>query len=47
MTIAAETLQADIVWATLLWIGVAGWTVNWAIHKVEQRALWWYWSQRA
>lgn len=47
MTTAAETLQADVVWATLLWIGFVGWLVNAAILKLERRALRWYWIGRA
>jgi ABC-type nitrate/sulfonate/bicarbonate transport system permease component len=46
MTIAAESLQSDIVWATLVWIGLIGWLVNWTILKIEQRALPWYWTGR-
>ena len=47
MTIAAQSLQADLVWATLLWVGVIGWLVNWAMLCLEQRWLAWYWAGRA
>ncbi len=46
MTIAAQSLQADLVWATLLWVGVVGWLVNWAMLRLEQRWLAWYWTGR-
>jgi NitT/TauT family transport system permease protein len=38
MTMAAEALQPDLVWATLVWIGVVGWSVNWALEKFAARA---------
>jgi NitT/TauT family transport system permease protein len=38
MTTAAEALQPDLVWATLVWIGVVGWSVNWALEKFAARA---------
>jgi ABC-type nitrate/sulfonate/bicarbonate transport system permease component len=47
MSMAAQSLQPDLAWATLLWIGVAGWIVNWAILRLEQRWLPWYWAGRA
>jgi ABC-type nitrate/sulfonate/bicarbonate transport system permease component len=39
MTMAAQSLQADLVWATLLWIGVIGWLVNWSLERLERRWL--------
>jgi ABC-type nitrate/sulfonate/bicarbonate transport system permease component len=46
MSMAAQSLQPDLAWATLLWIGVVGWIVNWAILRLEQRWLPWYWAGR-
>lgn len=37
MTMAAEGLQPDLVWATLLWVGIVGWAVNWALERIEVR----------
>ncbi len=28
MTMAAQALQPDLVWATLIWVGVVGWAAN-------------------
>jgi NitT/TauT family transport system permease protein len=39
MTMAAQSLQADLVWATLLWVGVIGWLVNWGLERLERRWL--------
>ena len=39
MTMAAQSLQADLVWATLLWVGVIGWLVNWGLERMERRWL--------
>jgi len=36
MTMAAQSLQADLVWATLLWVGVIGWLVNWGLERLER-----------
>lgn len=47
MTLAAETLRADLVWATLIWIGVVGWALNAAMLGLERRWLPWYWLGRA
>ena len=33
MSMAAEGLQPDLVWATLVWIGVVGWAANWFLEK--------------
>jgi len=35
MTMAAQGLQPDLVWATLIWIGIAGWLVNWALLRIK------------
>ena len=39
MTMSAQSLQADLVWATLLWVGVIGWLVNWSLERLERRWL--------
>ena len=35
MTMAALGLQADLVWATLIWIGIVGWLVNWMLVRIR------------
>lgn len=47
MTMASQSLQADLAWATLLWVGVVGWAANAAMLRLEQRWLRWYWAGRA
>lgn len=47
MTMASQSLQADLAWATLLWVGVIGWAVNASMLRLEQRWLRWYWAGRA
>jgi len=37
MTTAAETLQPDVVWATLAWIGVVGWLANFGLERLGRR----------
>jgi hypothetical protein len=32
---AAQGLQPDLVWATLIWIGIVGWLANWALERVR------------
>jgi len=39
MNLAAQSLQADLMWATLLWVGVVGWLVNWGLERLERRWL--------
>jgi ABC-type nitrate/sulfonate/bicarbonate transport system permease component len=46
MNIAAQGLQPDLAWATLLWVGVVGWLLNWAMLAFERRWLAWYWAAR-
>lgn len=46
MNMAAQGVQPDLAWATLLWIGVVGWLVNWAMLALERRWLGWYWAGR-
>ena len=43
MIVAQQSLQADLVWATLVWIGIVGWLVNWGLARLERRWLRWYW----
>lgn len=35
MTMAAQSLQADLMWATLLWVGIVGWLVNWGLERLK------------
>jgi ABC-type nitrate/sulfonate/bicarbonate transport system permease component len=37
MTMAAQALQPELVWATLIWVGMVGWAVNWLLERVGQR----------
>ena len=46
MIVAQQSLQADLVWATLVWIGIVGWLVNWGLARLERRCLRWYWMSR-
>ncbi len=46
MIVAQQSLQADLVWATLFWVGVVGWLVNWGLLALERRWLRWYWVGR-
>jgi ABC-type nitrate/sulfonate/bicarbonate transport system permease component len=47
MTVAAQSLQPDLAWATLLWIGVVAWILNAAALRLEHRWLAWYWAARS
>ena len=46
MIVAQQSLQADLVWATLVWIGVVGWLANWGLARLERRWLRWTWVSR-
>lgn len=46
MTVAAQSLQPDLAWATLLWIGFVAWILNGAALRLEHRWLAWYWAAR-
>jgi NitT/TauT family transport system permease protein len=46
MTVASQSLQPDLAWATLLWIGVVAWLLNAATLRLERRWLAWYWAAR-
>ena len=46
MTMASQSLQADLAWATLLWVGIVGWCANAGMLALEQRWLRWYWAGR-
>jgi len=37
MTMAAQGLQPELVWATLIWIGVVGWLANWGLERIGRR----------
>ena len=47
MIIAQQSLQADLMWATLAWLGLAGWAANWGLATLERRWLAWFWVARA
>lgn len=44
--VAQQSLQTDLVWATLIWIGVVGWLINYLTLKVEKSCMSWYWESR-
>jgi NitT/TauT family transport system permease protein len=33
MTMAAQALQPELVWATLVWVGFVGWAANWLLER--------------
>jgi NitT/TauT family transport system permease protein len=37
MTMAAQALQPELVWATLIWVGVVGWAANWLLERAGRR----------
>jgi ABC-type nitrate/sulfonate/bicarbonate transport system permease component len=47
MIIAQQSLRADLMWATLVWVGLVGWLANWSLAALERRWLRWYWMSRA
>jgi len=46
MIVAQQSLHADLMWATLVWLGVVGWFANWGLLALERRWLRWFWTQR-
>jgi len=46
MIVAQQSLNTDIMWATLLWLGLVGWLANWGLLAIEHRWLGWFWSAR-
>ena len=46
MIIAQQSLHADLMWATLVWLGVVGWFANWGLLALERHWLRWFWTQR-
>ena len=44
--IAQQSLQTDLVWATLIWIGCVGWFINYVVLAAEKYWLSWYWESR-
>ncbi|TFL14131.1 ABC transporter permease subunit [Pusillimonas caeni] len=47
LTVAQQSLQAALVWATLIWLGLIGWLFNYSVASAERRWLSWYWEVRA
>jgi ABC-type nitrate/sulfonate/bicarbonate transport system permease component len=39
MIIAAQSLRPDLMWAEVLWVGLAGWTFNRLLQAVDRRWL--------
>lgn len=46
MIVAQQSMNSDVMWATLLWLGVIGFLVNWGLLAFERRWLRWYWAAR-
>jgi NitT/TauT family transport system permease protein len=46
MIVAQQSLNADVMWATLIWLGIVGWLANWGLARVERRWLRWFWAGR-
>ncbi|MCC6472665.1 MAG: ABC transporter permease [Burkholderiales bacterium] len=46
MIVAQQSLHPDLMWATLLWLGLVGWIANWGLLRLERRWLRWFWAQR-
>lgn len=46
LTVAQQSLRADLVWATLIWLGLVGWSFNYVVARIEKRWLNWYWEGR-
>jgi len=46
MIVAQQSLHADLMWATLVWLGLIGWLANWGIARLERRWLRWFWAAR-
>jgi NitT/TauT family transport system permease protein len=47
MIVAQQSLNAPIMWATLLWLGIVGFLANWGLERLERRCLRWYWIARS
>jgi NitT/TauT family transport system permease protein len=39
MIVAQQSLQPDLMWATLVWVGLAGWLANRGLAALEHRWL--------
>jgi NitT/TauT family transport system permease protein len=46
MIVAQQSLNADVMWATLIWLGLVGWLANWGLLRLERRWLRWFWAAR-
>jgi NitT/TauT family transport system permease protein len=46
MIVAQQSLNADAMWATLIWLGLVGWLANWGLLRLERRWLRWFWTAR-
>ncbi|MCC6611301.1 MAG: ABC transporter permease subunit [Burkholderiales bacterium] len=46
MIVAQQSLNADVMWATLIWLGLVGWLANWGLLRLERRWLRWFWAGR-
>jgi len=40
LTVAAQSLHPDLMWAELLWVGVTGWAFNRLLTIIDRRWLW-------
>lgn len=46
MISAQQSLQTDVMYATLIWLGFLGWSLNALIVAAERRWLSWFWAAR-
>ncbi len=46
MIVAQQSLNGDVMWATLIWLGLVGWLANWGLLRLERRWLRWFWAAR-
>lgn len=46
LIVAQQSLQTALVWATLIWLGLVGWLLNYLVASGEKRWLGWYWDGR-
>jgi len=40
LTVAAQSLHPDLMWAELLWVGLTGWAFNRLLTMIDRRWLW-------
>ena len=46
MILAQQSLRTDLMYASLIWLGLLGWALNLLLFRMERRALAWFWTTR-